>query len=81
MAATTVLGPGGYPRPPYGNFAGKVAAGVRSTVLGPGGYPRPPYATAAFTTKVPAMGSGGEGRTAFFSRLLRGKARTGKIAH
>ena len=52
----TVLGPGGYPRRPYGSFAGKtafVALKGLVTVLGPGGYPRPPYAS--FAGKTPAV--------------------------
>ncbi len=58
MAAVSVLGPGGYPRAPYGSFAGKPASsGGRVytqtfSVLGPGGYPRPPYAS--FAGKTPA---------------------------
>lgn len=60
----SVLGPGGYPRPPYGSFAGKIAATGGSkvytqtfSVLGPGGYPRPPYSSARFATKIPAVTS------------------------
>lgn len=58
MAAVSVLGPGGYPKAPYGSFAGKIAATGGSkvytqtfSVLGPGGYPRPPYGS--FAGKTP----------------------------
>lgn len=65
----TVLGPGGYPRPPYGSFAGKPASGGRSghfTVLGPGGYSRPPYGS--FAGK-PGGGGGSKVYTQQFSVL------------
>lgn len=73
MAATTVLGPGGYPRPAYGNFSGKPTSVVapRFTVLGLGGYPRPPWAS--FAGK-PATKSGSEDVAAFFRHRF-GRAR------
>jgi hypothetical protein len=44
----SVLGPGGYPRPPYGSFAGKGRQFTEVfTVLGPQGVPRPPYGSFA----------------------------------
>lgn len=53
MTTVSVLGPGGYPKAPYGSYAGKpVPPSVRYSVLGPGGYPRPPYAS--FAGKTPA---------------------------
>lgn len=63
MTATTVLGPGGYSRPPYGSFAGKPPSSGRVytqqfTVLGPNGYSRPPYGS--FAGRTPATGHGGE---------------------
>jgi hypothetical protein len=80
MAAVySVLGPGGYPRPPYGSFAGKIAAIPGRTftqtfsVLGPGAYPRPPYGSfagkVASVTPPPVVGidSGGIG-SGYFSR-------------
>ena len=52
----TILGPGGYPKPLYGSFAGKPAAmSGHFTVLGPGGYPEPPYAS--FAGKTPTTGT------------------------
>lgn len=61
MAVYSVLGPGGYPRPPYGDFGGKPAGSGGSkaytqtfSVLGPGGYPRPPYGSFAGKTPAPA---------------------------
>lgn len=50
--AVTRLGASGFPRPPYGSFAGKVEA-VETKGLGPftrlgvSGFPRPPYASFA----------------------------------
>lgn len=74
MATVTVLGPGGYPRPPYGSFAGKPAAAGDSksytqqfSVLGPGGYPRPPYAS--FSGKQPAKAAAGLHAPHFFSTM------------
>jgi hypothetical protein len=62
MAAVSRLGPGAYPRPPYGSFAGKPASSTDSksfvqnfSVLGPGGYPRPPYASFAGRAPVAAV--------------------------
>jgi hypothetical protein len=75
MAAITVLGPGGYPKPRYGSFAGRVPSVPRIvSVLGPGGYPRPPYGS--FAGKAPSsqrvvstLGPGGYPRPpyAFFA--------------
>jgi hypothetical protein len=56
----SVLGPGGYPRPPYGAFAGKPAGHPRVTTLSPGGYPKALYAS--FTGKpvrITMLGPGG----------------------
>jgi hypothetical protein len=36
--ATTVLGPGGYSRPPYGSFAGKVPSGIDAGSSISGGF-------------------------------------------
>jgi hypothetical protein len=49
MATYTVLGPGGYSRPPYASFSGKPfnRVGGPFSVLGPHGYSRPPYASFA----------------------------------
>ena len=61
MAVVTVLGPGGYPRPPYASFAGKVFVKPYTrtfTVLSPGGYPRPPYGD--FGQKFPKSTGHGE---------------------
>jgi len=65
----TVLGPGGYSRPPWGSFAGKPAASTASksytqpfTVLGPGGYPRPPWGIFAGKS-----GGGGKSFTQVFT--------------
>ncbi len=63
MAVYSVLGPGGYPRPPYdttlfGTKVPTVPGRVYTqtfSVLGPQGVPRPPYSTALFATKVPAV--------------------------
>jgi hypothetical protein len=57
MTLRTVLGPGGYPRPPYGSFSGKSGATGRQftqvfTVLGPLGVSRPPQ---SFAGKVPTV--------------------------
>lgn len=53
----SILGPGGYPRAPYGSFSGKPSAAGGSKVytrtfslLGAGGYPRPPYGSFAAKT-------------------------------
>lgn len=59
MATVSVLGPGGYSRPPYGSFAGKPTStsGPKGTgdftVLGPSGLPRPPYAGFGGKTAAP----------------------------
>lgn len=55
MAAVSILGPSGYPKEPYGSFAGKPASAGKGlvSVLGPQGVPRPPYAS--FAGKVASV--------------------------
>ena len=43
----SVVGPGAYPKAPYGAFAGKPVSHPRVTILGPGGYPKALYASFA----------------------------------
>ena len=57
--AISILGPGGYPKEPYGSFLGKMAGGKSPgpfSVLGPQGVPRPPYGS--FIGKVSGGGKG-----------------------
>lgn len=68
MSAVSRLGPGGYPRPPYGSFAGKNSSPrpyiEPISVLGPGGYPRPPYGSfnKGPTPPPPTLPTGGGGK-------------------
>ena len=54
----SVLGPGVYPKAPYGSFSGKLeiakATGIIFSVLGPGAYPKAPYGS--FSGKVEVEG-------------------------
>jgi hypothetical protein len=76
MTQTSVLGPQGYSRPPYGDFSGKPAdtgsrAGPFST-LGPGGYSRSPYASfAGKPADTGAVLGGGAGVKIFAQNFSR----------
>jgi hypothetical protein len=67
----TDLGPGGYPKAPYGSFVGKPGAGSkvqpRCSTLGPGGYPKVLYGN--FGGRIPVVSVGEPHRPTYFGGL------------
>ena len=76
--AVSRLGVSGFPRPPYGSFAGKTEAPIVKPIvtrLGVSGFPRPPYGS--FAGKAENLDTAvRKGYIGFLANINRLKTRT-----